>query len=163
MLSVSDSTLEFELRKEPGLHLEPISREIFLTNVSNLVLTANLTCPLPFHMTQDTRLVLKPNETHSITVHVSPSELRTKNSFSVNRDLVIAYAEHAQTDLVVLKLNVAFPNIAFSESGVHFGCIPNYTKSFHSIKMVNDGPLSVAYSWAFADPAPTNVAEVWLL
>ena len=161
VLDISQNLLSFELSVQHDVPLEMVAHPLKLTNISDLPVTATLNCPEPFFITGQTRLLLAPLQTETVTVKFSPTAIPSRNTYEQRRDLTITYAEHAQTDRIALQVHAYFPNIGFSEPTVAFGCIPNDTKVVKSLCLRNPGPLSASYEWAFIDTAPDDIAEIF--
>ena len=56
----------------------------------------------------------------------------------------------------MLKSEVHFPNVQFESTAVDFGCVLNDTEAIQYVRMTNDGPLEVHYTWSFLRRPPVR-------
>jgi hypothetical protein len=157
VVQISRSHIDFSLVKDPGSLLEAQQQTVTVQNISPLALTLTTACDTPFQATPRTA-VLSPSDSLAITVLFDPLSNSDKQSRSYSSHLTLSYAEHPQCDQVPLNASVSFANIAFPQSSVDFGCIPNGTKKQISFDASNPGPIPAHYSWSFVKSDDAGIA-----
>ncbi|XP_073420456.1 hydrocephalus-inducing protein homolog [Dendrobates tinctorius] len=142
----------------PEEELKEKCESVTLRNVSSLPLTILLSLKPPFSFChsgavqeedEESPLRLDTNEEVELTIRFDPTFIDDLQSRVLEEVLSISFAEHPHTEHVTLQAEVHFPNLHFSESHIHFGCILNDTEVTRELEVTNVSPLPVQYRWAF--------------
>ncbi|KAJ3287536.1 hypothetical protein HK104_008544 [Borealophlyctis nickersoniae] len=167
LVEMTPNVLNFKTAHTRDEDVGLLTQELSLKNVSSLPLHISFRCPVPYSIEPselDHRL--NPDDVATVVVRYDPSYNTDRLSCKDHAKLVITYSEHPRKDVVELFSQVSFPNLTFSASSVHFGCIPIDTEQKRTFVMSNGGTLPVAYCWSFLEDSvqkgssSSHIAEV---
>jgi hypothetical protein len=154
VLDIQPSRLIFKSSHTTDDSFLLLSEDLSITNTAGLPLTVSLKCPEPFRLEPQFNLMhLESGGQIKVPISFDPTHNLSRISIREEAKLWISYKEHPQKDFVELISEVYFPNLGFSESSIHFGCIQNNVEVVKSFEMTNTSLLPVAYEWYFLTDA----------
>lgn len=132
------------------------TKELRLRNNTSLRIHISINCPLPFRLSQPvSKHSLHPGEEMNLTVGVDNDYDRTRVTCADSAKLKIFYCEHAQVDFVMLKSEVNFPNLGFSDKFLKFS-IYSEVEQTKTLQLTNQGCVAVKYQWYFKENSKSS-------
>jgi len=127
----------------------PLQESVTVTNVSKLSLSCIIKTSIPFSCHPED-VFLEPGKSAVINVSFEPGWKGDHCSVVAEGKLQFSYKEHPQKDNLSLVGNVVFPNLSIAQKSVEFGTILSDTSKRNLLRVVNDEPIEVTYSWSLS-------------
>lgn len=155
LLKFSENTLYFKYIWEKDVQVEPLTKDLIITSISELPTNFLIKCSPPFSM-QKERIILDPGQSEIVRVDFDPGHKIDRISGQSAQKLMIIHQDHPQRDNVDLIGEVCFPNLRLDTNLIDFGCILNDTSKKVYMKMKNNSILDVKYEWNFIEEITMN-------
>jgi len=149
-LSFSDNKMHFKYSWQQGADFHLISKDLEITNVSQLPTSFTIKVQPPFSVSRDS-FSLIPGRSCSLRVDFDPSLKADRVSGFTRSKLQIAHADHHHKEYVNLMGEVCFPNLKLESNLINFGSIMNETNKTVSLTMSNVGEMPLNYEWYFLE------------
>lgn len=149
-LAFSESRLHFKYSCENNAPYALISKNLEITNISQLPTNFNLKVAAPFTINKD-MFSLMPGRSASLKLDFDPSLKADRMSGVTKSKLQISHIDHPQRDYLNLIGEVCYPNLKFETDVINFGSIMSETSKTISIIMQNVGEMALNYTWYFLE------------
>ena len=149
-LTFSESKMHFKYTWQRGVPSSLISRNLEISNISQLPTNFNVKVTAPFSINKDS-FSLIPGRSAVLKIDFDPSLKADRVSGFSRNKLQIVHVDHPQRDYINLLGEVCFPNLKVESNLINFGSIMNETSKTISLNIQNVGEMPLTYDWSFLE------------
>uniref|UniRef100_T1FWU7 HYDIN/VesB/CFA65-like Ig-like domain-containing protein n=1 Tax=Helobdella robusta TaxID=6412 RepID=T1FWU7_HELRO len=162
LIKMNVCLIQFAYNMLPGLLLNEECQCFEISNVSSLPLVVNLQLHHPaFSLSHpnlserhhNMKLNMVEGASQEVEVWFNPlqvAELAVKKlSACFQSSLIITYEGHSNSDDLLVKVVINYPNLSLEHASIDFGCILNDTEASREMTLCNSGDMPVSYKWSF--------------
>ncbi|XP_057292027.1 hydrocephalus-inducing protein-like [Hydractinia symbiolongicarpus] len=158
LLEFSENQINFSVIKQPQTVLSKETKHLIARNISMLPIGVVFTVQKPFQLIyadntehDQVDITLDVEENITLILQFDPNFVDDSFSRTVESSIEVVYKDHPNMDNILLTGDVYYPNLEFETMEINFESVLNDTEHIQTVKVTNNSPLEVFYSWSFVN------------